>query len=298
MYARVVLHSMTMTIGALLCTASVSATAWAGGGAGAETTCSASSAVCSVSVSKIIDPQIEGSVAPHGRRRPNGPATDREHLLASCRQNYQPAAAGASFHQTGSGAWYLAPCATLAGLSGQIPNGTPFMWVPDAAKTATALQAALRAESLLRLPAPTLSSSPGQDPDVPKVVNLPTWAWVSAPRFAPMSATATLPGVSATVTATPYAVDWAWGDGARSRCMGPGTPYASATGNPTSPSPDCGHIYRSTSVEAPGQRFSVSASIEWRVTWSGAGQSGTLADLTSTTAQAWPVGQIQSVVVG
>lgn len=232
MHARVTRRSMTMTMGALLCTASVSATAWAGGGAGAETTCSASSAVCSVSVSKIVDPQIEGSVAPHGRRRPDGPGTDRQHLLASCRQDYQPAAAGVSFHQTGSGAWYLAPCATLAGLSGQVPSGSPFMWVPDAVKAATALQTALRAEALLRLPAPTLSSSPGPGPDVPRVVNLPTWAWIPGPQFNPKSATASLPGVSATVTATPYAVDWAWGDGTRSRCSGPGTPYVSATETP------------------------------------------------------------------
>lgn len=48
----------------------------------------------------------------------------------------------------------------------------------------------------------------------------------------------------------------------------------------------------------PGQRFTVSASIEWRATWTGGGQSGTLPDLATTTSQRRPLEQIQSVIAG
>jgi hypothetical protein len=140
-------------------------------------------------------------------------------------------------------------------------------------------------------------SSPGPAAEVAKVVNLPTWAWVPAADFAPLSATASLPGVSATVTATPYAVDWAWGDGSRSRCTGAGTPYTAGAKDPARPSPDCGHTYRTTSADAPGERFSVAARTDWHVRWSGAGQSGTLPDLSSSAGAAWRVEQIQSVIV-
>jgi hypothetical protein len=164
----------------------------------------------------------------------------------------------------------------MLGLKDQVPAGSPLMWVPGAAPAASALQAALTAEALLRLPRPRLMSSPGPAAEVPKVVNLPTWAWVPAADFAPLSATASLPGVSATVTATPY---------------------AAGTKDPARPSPDCGHTYRTTSADAPGERFSVTARTDWHVRWSGAGQSGMLPDLSSSAGAAWRVEQIQSVIV-
>jgi len=298
MRASVATRALSAAFLFLNCAAWVGDSAWAGDSGDIRASCSATSATCTASVSRLFEAPVQHPSIRGADEEPSSAQLDVQHLLASCRVDYLPAAAGVQFHPHVPGNWYLAPCARMAGLSAQIPVGTPLVWVPGAVRAASVLQAALTAEAMLRLPSPAVASSPGPGVGVPKVVNLPTWAWIPAAQFAPVSATATLPGVSATVTATPYAMDWVWGDGARSRCAGPGTPFVTGSDDPSRPSPDCGHVYRSTSAAAPGERFQVSASIWWRVTWSGAGQAGTLPDLASSASQPWPVEQIQSVIVG
>lgn len=296
MHPRVI--ALTMGAVALLAfSACAESSASADGYGGISNSCSTAQATCSLKVTELYR---SSSPAPQ-RTTPSKPASSAQlaaqRWLASCRVDYHPAVAKTPVHSSGPGSWYLAACARLLGLKGQVPAGTPLMWVPGAARAASVLQAALTAEALLKLPKPALMSSPGPAAEVPKVVNLPTWAWVPAADFVPLSATASLPGVSATVTATPYAVNWVWGDGSRSRCTSPGTPYPAGTKSPASRSPDCGHTYRTTSADAPGERFAVSATTVWHVRWAGAGQSGTLPDLVSSAGAAWPVEQIQSVIV-
>lgn len=297
MHAKVrTLRWVSVSACAVSCLTLSSAGAWAGDLTPVQAACSASSTVCSVRVSKLSEPHAQSPTVQGIADVPLPAQLALQRWLASCRVNFPPAAAGAQAHPPGPGSWYLAACAHLLGLKDQVPAGMPLMWVPGA-RAASALQAALTAEAHLRLPKPTVMSSPGPAAQVPKVVNLPTWAWVPAADFAAVSATARLPGVSATVTASPYAVDWVWGDGSRSHCTGPGTPYVPGANDPARPSPDCDHIYRTTSAEAPGERFAVSATVDWRVRWSGAGETGTLPDLKASASEVWPVEQIQSVIV-
>ena len=50
-------------------------------------------------------------------------------------------------------------------------------------------------------------------------------------------------------------------------------------------SPDCGHIYMRSSANQPDKSYTVTATSDWIITWSGAGQTGTtrLGGLTRST---------------
>jgi hypothetical protein len=62
------------------------------------------------------------------------------------------------------------------------------------------------------------------------------------------------------------------------------------------PSPTCGHTYRTDSGSASGGKFQLTATITWRIDWTGAGQAGTLNDLTTTSVTAVTVEQDQALV--
>jgi hypothetical protein len=198
----------------------------------------------------------------------------------------------ASVEQHGgeAGAWYLVSCTagTFAGTAGGI------VWVP--AGSAAPLPApevlARQAVNQLSLPGPRVVTSP--PPDRMQLVNVATWLWLDQGAWAPVSATASVPGESVTATASPMSVTWSLGDGSTVVCNGPGTPYA-AGGDPAAPSPDCGHTYARSSAGEPGGVFVVSATVSWGVSWTGGGQSGTLPALTTTSSAQLRVGESQAI---
>ncbi|MGI5213358.1 hypothetical protein [Plantactinospora sp. CA-290183] len=143
----------------------------------------------------------------------------------------------------------------------------------------------------LRLPAPQIRLNPATD--FPQVVYVPTWMWVDEAVWSPRRATASLAGLSVTAVGTPTAVTWSTGDGGSRQC-GRGTPWRAGT-NPASASPDCGHTYTSPSRGGAGGAYTVTATITWRVTWSGGGTSGTEPDLTSTAGVAVQVVEASAV---
>jgi len=166
--------------------------------------------------------------------------------------------------------------------------------VPDAeagaaAPVLSAVEVARVARARLLLPVPLIAANPAGE----QLVNLATWLWLSS-GWAPMSATVSVPGVSVTATARPRLVVWSMGDGAVVTCIGPGTPFNTGR-DPAAASPDCGHTYRRSSAGQVGQAFSVSATVHWTVTWSGAGQSGTFPDLTTTAITALRVAESQAL---
>ncbi len=186
-----------------------------------------------------------------------------------------------------SGAWYMVVCSP----DGKDPWTHGPVFVPDGENGQPAPspeQVAQMARNRLRLPAPTIAANPVGD----QLVNLPTWLWLST--WQPVSATASVPGVSVTAVATPTLVSWSMGDGAVVTCAGPGTPFRPG-GDPRAPSPDCGHTYRTSSANQPGHAFPVTATVHWTVTWSGAGQSGTFPDLTTTGNAAFRVAESQAL---
>ena len=167
------------------------------------------------------------------------------------------------------------------------------MWIPDgqpgAAPLPSPAELAAMARKQLRLPTPTIAVNPAGD----QLVNLPTWMWLSS-GWGPVSATASVPGVSVIAVATPRSVSWSMGDGSTVTCTGAGTPFRPGS-DPKAPSPDCGHTYHTSSASQPGQAFPVTATVHWTVTWSGAGQSGTFPALTTTADAAFRVAEIQAL---
>jgi hypothetical protein len=127
------------------------------------------------------------------------------------------------------------------------------------------------------------------------LVGLPVWMWVrvTPATWGPVSATASVPGLSVTAVARATEVVWDMGDGHRVTCEGPGTPYEPRFGNRMSPT--CGHCYARSSARERNSAYEVTATTTWQVTWAGGGASGALAveRSSSTTAQ---IGELQVLV--
>lgn len=192
-----------------------------------------------------------------------------------------------------SGAWYVYKC-MQDGVRDAVYR--PPVWIPDAPKRPgqaalpSPAQLARAAYNQLRLPSPDIEANPAGE----QLVGLPTWLWMGRNEWSPVSATASVPGVSVTAVARPTSVVWSLGDGTTVTCAGPGTSYT-ASASPTQTSPDCGHTYRTSSAGRPDGAFAVSATVHWRVTWSGAGQSGVFPDMTTVSNAAFRVAESQAL---
>ena len=216
---------------------------------------------------------------PAGRRERGGRGAHRAAALTVA------VAAGA-----GPGAWYDWQCRGSGARDGLF---RPPVWIADrpaqAAAGPSAAQLAQLARRQLRPGSPVIVASPVGE----QLVNVPTWLWLAG-QWAPVTATAAVPGVSVTARATPTSVVWRMGDGAQVVCRGPGTPFPPGA-DPAAVSPDCGYTYRHSSAAQPGQAYPVTATVTWTVTWAGAGQAGTFPGLTTTGAAAFPVAESQAV---
>jgi hypothetical protein len=192
------------------------------------------------------------------------------------------------------GAWYLWRC---SGDGFRDSLYRPPVWIPDGEQAPGAAgpspaELAAQARERLRLPGPAVAASPVGA----QLVNLPTWLWLDG-DWAPIEATASVPGVSVTARAVPQSATWVMGDGSEVVCRGPGTPYAPGV-DAASPSPDCGHTYRFSSAGELGEVFTASVTVSWTVTWSGAGDGGTFPDLITTGEAAFRVAESQALVTG
>lgn len=149
-------------------------------------------------------------------------------------------------------------------------------WMPSRRPMVAPVVLAQEAYRFLPLPAPSVRTNPPVGRA--QLVNLRTWLWVDPATWGARSATASVPGLSATVTAVPVSVTWTMGDGGRVVCPGPGTAYD--PGRPDSAQrPACSYTYRHAADAYP-----VVATTTWRVTWvaHGAAGGGTLPPLTRT----------------
>ncbi|MEV7042845.1 hypothetical protein [Amycolatopsis sp. NPDC051061] len=193
------------------------------------------------------------------------------------------------------GAWYVYQC------SGPGSRDALFrapVWIadgqaPGAAPVPSPQQLAEQARSQLRLPSPVIASNPAGT----QLVRLPTWLSLDRAMWRPHSATAAVPAVSVTATATPTSVSWSTGDGTTVTCTGPGTPFPAGTAA-LAASPDCGHTYQRSSAGSPGERFPITATVSWRVTWSGGGATGAFPDLTTSAAAYLRVAEVQALGTG
>ncbi|MBL7489720.1 hypothetical protein I6A60_29320 [Frankia sp. AgB1.9] len=154
---------------------------------------------------------------------------------------------------------------------------------------------AQRAASRLRLPVPQIGASPSVG--VPQLVGVPVWLWVAPAGWAPVAATAAVPGVAVTATARPVSVTFDFGPGGRTVCAGPGTPFRPGIDDPAAASPDCGITFSQASTGQGDGRFPVTVTVSWSVAWAGAGQAGVFGGLTSRLVSAVTVREVQALVV-
>ncbi|WP_409497271.1 hypothetical protein [Amycolatopsis sp. cmx-11-12] len=196
--------------------------------------------------------------------------------------------------QPPSGAWYVYKC-TGPGFADALYR--PPVWIADGqpgpAPLPSPAELAAQARNQLRLPTPKIKANPAGD----QLVSLPTWMWLDPSSWGDVSATAAVPGVSVTAVAKPTSVTWSMGDGGSVTCTGPGSPFP-AGANPKSASPDCGYTYRTSSAGQRAEAFPVSATVNWTVTWSGAGQGGTFPTMTTTGNAAFRVAESQGIATG
>lgn len=211
------------------------------------------------------------------------PSTSEPQVRLAQRQQPQPGQ---------SGAWYVYQCSG-EGYADALYRAP--IWIaggerPGPRPTPSPEQLAQRAYNQLRLPSLGIHASPTER----QLVNLPTWLWMDSGQWQPVTATASVPGVSVTATATPESVTWSMGDGATVTCDGAGTPFPSG-GDPGAASPDCGYTYRQSSRGQSNDSFPVSATVDWTVKWSGAGRQGTFPGLTTTSNTTFSVVESQAL---
>lgn len=140
---------------------------------------------------------------------------------------------------------------------------------------------------------------PGTAPYRRTWVGIPVWLWVQNPgptTWGPQTVTATYGGVTVTATATAGAVTWSSGDGQTADC-GTGTAFDEAywADKPAQDSPTCGWRYQHISNAQPGGTFTVTATTDWTVHWTGGGQNGQIAMPTTASSTQVRVGQLESV---
>lgn len=178
-------------------------------------------------------------------------------------------------------------------VNGQWVDST-LVFYPTDPSPATAHQLAQRAYQALVMPRPDVAMSPGLD--VPQLTGLPVWLWLRPGSWAAKSVTLSADGVTVTATATPQRVLWSMGDGTTVTCAGPGTPFPEhPSGDGTTVSPTCGHTFHRTSAAEPGGAFHVTATIVWRVDWTGFGPGGTFPDIESSVG--FPVRVIEAAAL-
>jgi hypothetical protein len=128
-------------------------------------------------------------------------------------------------------------------------------------------------------------------------VGVPIWLWAesrTAQNWGPYVVTATLGGQTITVDAKVTSVLWQMGDGGTEACANEGTEYQVSYG--VVDSPTCGYRYQQMSNDQPGGKYTVTATSQWSIDWSGGGQNGTI-PLTTQSTDNVEIRELQSVNV-
>jgi hypothetical protein len=199
-------------------------------------------------------------------------------------------------HPLGDGAVYETVCYPKDSIDPLGLGGVGIQWLaappPGFGGGVNPAQLAAQAINQLPIRGPKITTAPRQGAS--GLVGLPVWLWTpsEAETWGPASASASAGGITVTATARASKITWDMGDGTTVTCTTPGTPYTAAKGGAASP--DCGHVYRTSSKGRPGGAFTVTATTTWTVNWAGGGQTGTV---TVTRQSAATVGVGELVVV-
>lgn len=184
----------------------------------------------------------------------------------------------------------VAPDGVVETVYGRVCDGIEqFVWVRALAPRD--LARAARDEAVAKIPKPSLATAPPTDR---LIVNLESWFGVTP--MAPVSATASIPGASATVTARPRSIRLVTGstvpgDQRVVECGLWGSSSAARNGCTWTP-----RFPSIPSLTGAGYAFHGSITVRWEITWtSTSGAGGTLDDYDSTTAVQFAVREIQTV---
>lgn len=145
----------------------------------------------------------------------------------------------------------------------------------------------------IQLPDPTPQIGP--DPKVNEwkmaAVGYPLWLWTAGPHTVTDRVHAY--GVTFTLRATWVSSRFDMGDGHRVTCTS-SRPFTKDV-KPGTASPTCGYIYQEASL--PKGNYTVTATTNWRITWSALGMRGSMPGSFTGTRQL-PVGELDALVVG
>lgn len=173
----------------------------------------------------------------------------------------------------------------------RISDGDQVQWtvgLPSAGDgdQATGASVAAEALALLHLELPQVATSPPRD--ALQVVAIPVWFWIE--NFEPVSVTATVDDIAATLWATPITTRVDTGeDGLVVTCDGPGTPY-DVDVDPRSQSSDCSHAF-----DRHGD-FTVGVTVTWLLHWEAtSGEAGSLPSVDRTTTYEISITELQAV---
>jgi hypothetical protein len=148
---------------------------------------------------------------------------------------------------------------------------------PNSGAGPTPREVAQLAIERMKLSAINIGIAPEPGPDSVGLVGMPVWMWAKAPNdhtFGPITESASAGGITITATAKVLRVTWDMGDGTEVVCDTAGSPYKPSYGRKDSP--DCGHTYKKSSAHETDEAYTVTATSSWVITWSGAGQTGTI----------------------
>ena len=169
-----------------------------------------------------------------------------------------------------------------------------FVWVPVVDPETVGELAFDELTKKLPKPAPQLSP----DLSVGGYVNFETWLSVTDPGD--VTATASIPGLSATASARVVRIEWRTGDGSVVTCepFGELPPTPAYTGKAP-----CGHTFSQPSVSSvtgfADDRYHGSVTLVWAASWTATnGASGDLGEATSTSPFVYQVREIQTIGSG
>ncbi len=152
-----------------------------------------------------------------------------------------------------------------------------------------------QAQAQVTVPDPKPASNPPFDqPGRFGVVRIPTWYWIEPGGWAPLTGSASLGGITVTVTATPKQVAWTPGDGSADVvCPDPGVPWQPSLAESAT---TCSHTYTSSSANQAGAAFHVQVTTTWEFTWAiGGVNQGAFGNAAPTAAFDYQVGEIQAI---
>jgi hypothetical protein len=152
------------------------------------------------------------------------------------------------------------------------------------------------AQNELALPLPEVRTARPRGTEA--LVGLPEWFWITPAQWHPVTATVSVGGVWAQVTARPVSLEIRPGDGGGITCRGPGAIYDTRLSAGAQHS-DCAWTYDQPSAGLPGNRYQVSVTVTWTAAWHGSGGAGgVLLAVGRTTTFGLAVVEGQALILG